>query len=319
MQNMARKLRIEYPGAIYHVMKRGDRREPIFADDHDRTCFMETLGEACRKTDWQVHAYCLMPNHFHLVLETPQANLVDGMQWFLGTYTIRFNRRHKEFGHLFSGRYKSLVIDGSGDGYFKAACDYAHLNPARAGLLQPEEGLHEFLWSSFALYVNPNARPPWLRVDRLFGEWRIAQDSESGRRVFAEGKERRRLEDMEQEFAAIERGWCLGDDEFRRELLEQNSESPSTIHYGETVQEAVEVRAERALREALAQMGWTERDVQGRPKGHPNKVRLARELRARTTMPLAWIAQRLSMGSRGYLTWLLQEQQEENDQTERLI
>ena len=109
---MGRKLRVQYPGAIYHVMNRGDRREPIFKDDADRERFLQTLGEACAKTDWQVHALCLMPNHFHLVVETPRANLVAGMKWFLGTYTSRFNRRHKLFGHLFSGRYKSLVVDG---------------------------------------------------------------------------------------------------------------------------------------------------------------------------------------------------------------
>src|SRR6266478_3646521 len=91
---MARKVRIEYPGAIYHVMNRGDRREPIFKDDADRRRFVETLAEACAKTGWQVHAYVLMPNHFHLVVETPQPNLVAGMKWFLGTYTSRFNRRH---------------------------------------------------------------------------------------------------------------------------------------------------------------------------------------------------------------------------------
>ena len=82
---MPRRLRIEYPGAIYHVMNRGDRREPIFKDDPDRIRFLQTLGEACRKTDWQVHAYCLMGNHFHVVVETPNANLVAGMRWFLST------------------------------------------------------------------------------------------------------------------------------------------------------------------------------------------------------------------------------------------
>ncbi len=107
---MARKLRIRYSGAMYHVMNRGDRREAIFDDDPDRHRFLSTLGETCAKTDWQVHAFCLMPNHFHLVLETPQPNLVAGMKWFLGTYTSRHNRRHKEFGHLFSGRYKALPV-----------------------------------------------------------------------------------------------------------------------------------------------------------------------------------------------------------------
>jgi putative transposase len=119
---MARKLRVEYPGAIYHVMNRGDRREPIFRDEEDRRRFITTLGEACAKTGWQVHALCLMHNHFHLVVETPRANLVAGMRWFLGTCTGRFNRRHRLFGHLFSGRYKALIVDGSGNGYLKTVC-----------------------------------------------------------------------------------------------------------------------------------------------------------------------------------------------------
>jgi REP element-mobilizing transposase RayT len=96
---MGRKLRVQYPGAIYHVMNRGDRREPIYHDDLDRQRFLATLAEACAKTGWQVHAWGLMGNHFHRVVETPKANLVLGMKWFLGTYTGRFNRRHKLFGH----------------------------------------------------------------------------------------------------------------------------------------------------------------------------------------------------------------------------
>lgn len=140
---MPRQLRIEYPGAIYHVMNRGDRREPIFEDDTDRQRFVTTLAEACAKTDWQVHAYCLMNNHFHLVVETPEANLVAGMRWFMSTYTARFNRRHKQFGHLFSGRYKSLIVDGSGNGYLRTVCDYVHLNPVRAKLLRAGQSLRD--------------------------------------------------------------------------------------------------------------------------------------------------------------------------------
>ena len=101
---MARPLRIQYPGAMYHVMNRGDQREDIFRDDEDRQRFLGTLTEACGKTEWQIHAYCLMRNHFHLVIETPQPNLVFGMKWLLGTYTKRFNIRHKICGHLFAGR-----------------------------------------------------------------------------------------------------------------------------------------------------------------------------------------------------------------------
>ena len=141
---MPRKLRLEYEGAIYHVMNRGDRREAIFLDDKDRERFLETLAECCAKTKWQIHACCLMNNHFHLVMETPQANLVAGMKWFLGTYTARFNRRHKLFGHLFSGRYKSLIVDGSCTGYLKTVCDYVHLNPARANLVSADKPLSDY-------------------------------------------------------------------------------------------------------------------------------------------------------------------------------
>jgi REP element-mobilizing transposase RayT len=108
MPDMARQLRIEYPGAVYHVMSRGDRREAVFKDDQDCEGFLRALAEACEKSLWQVHAYCLMRTHFHLVLETPQPTLVAGMKWLLGTYTSRCNRRHRQFGHLFSGRYKAL-------------------------------------------------------------------------------------------------------------------------------------------------------------------------------------------------------------------
>ena len=123
---MPRKLRIEYPGAMYHVMSRGDRRERIFLDDVDRQDFIKTLAEACPKTNWQVHAYGLMPNHYPLVLETPEPNLVAGMAWLQSTYTIRLNHRHQLFGHVLSGRYKAQLVEGSGNGYLRTACDYAH-------------------------------------------------------------------------------------------------------------------------------------------------------------------------------------------------
>jgi len=177
-------------------MNRGDRREPIFKDDRDRENFVKTLDETCAKTGWHVHAYCLMPNHFHLVVETPHPNLVAGMKWFLGTYTSRFNRRHKLFGHLFSGRYKSLLVDGSGNGYLKAVCDYVHLNASRAKLLRPNQPLSGYRWSSWAEYIKPPSRRPiWLRLDRLLGECKIPKDSPAGRRELDRQLEARRIEE----------------------------------------------------------------------------------------------------------------------------
>jgi putative transposase len=104
MRAMARPLRLQYPGAVYHGMARGSRGQAIFGDNTDRKVFLETLGESCEKTGWRIHAYVLMGNHYHLLAETPETNLVAGMKWLQGTYTQRYNRRHRVFGHLFQAR-----------------------------------------------------------------------------------------------------------------------------------------------------------------------------------------------------------------------
>jgi len=303
---MARKLRVQYPGAIYHVMNRGDRREAIFQGDDDRRLFLKTLGETCGKTDWQIHAWCLMRNHFHLVIETPRGNLVTGMKWLLGTYTMRYNLRHKEFGHLFSGRYKALIVDGSGNGYLKTVCDYVHLNPVRSKTLSPDQAIKMFAWSSYPSYLaSPTERPSWLRVDRLLGEWGIPKDSPAGRRAFSEKLEWRRKEELKDEFRAVERGWCLGTEEFRRELLEQVGQQARPTHSGADVRESDAAKAERITQEALKQLGWTDADLNARRKGDPSKITLALKLRRETTMTQAWIANRLMMGTPDHLAHLL--------------
>ena len=304
---MARKLRIQYPGAIYHVMNRGDRRDAIFADDQDRQRFLETLAQACQKTGWQVHAYCLMRNHFHLVVETPQPNLVAGMKWLLGVYTSRYNRRHKEFGHLFSGRYKALIVEGSGNGYLKTVCDYVHLNPARAEVVKVRQPLSDYVWSSYRLYLGaPSRRPGWLRVDRLLGEWGIPKDSVAGRRVFGERMEWRRREKPGEEFKRVERGWCLGGEAFRQELLEavEHAARAKPLRGGGAGGRGGAGRADGG---GEAQAHGVERDgpegaAQRRPAGRsgwPGNCARRRRCRWR------WIAERLCMGSRGYLAWLL--------------
>jgi len=299
MPHMARKLRVQYPGAIYHVMSRGDRREPIFKDDNDRRRFLETLGEACAKTGWQVHAYCLMLNHFHLVVETPQANLVAGMKWFLGTYTSRFNRRHKLFGHLFSGRYKSLIVDGSGDGYLRTVCDYVHLNPVRAKLLRPEEPLQDFPWASYPEYLRRTSkRPAWLRVDRVLGEFGIQKDDTAGRRRFARAMEERRGKDQPGEWKPVRRGWFLGGGQLKEQMLEMMGSSIRSHHGGEEKRETDGQKAERLVKKELQERRLTERDLEQRRKTDVEKIKMAKRLRAESVMTLDWIAQRLQMGCR---------------------
>jgi len=121
---MPRSIRLEYPGAFYHVMARGNRRESIYRDEEDRRFFLKTLGEACGMTGWRVHAWVLLRNHYHLLIETPEPNLVAGMQWLQNTYTRRFNVRHRLWGRLFGDRYKAVLVQGAGY-YYETLLDYA--------------------------------------------------------------------------------------------------------------------------------------------------------------------------------------------------
>ena len=297
---MPRKIRIEYAGAIYHVMSHGDRREEIFYDDVDRHDFLKTIGEACQKADFQVHAYCLMPNHFHLVMETPNANLVAGMKWLLSSYTLRLNHRRKLVGHVFSGRYKALLVDGSGDGYLKTVCDYVHLNPARAHMLKSQDPLLAYPWSSMIWYLAaPKYRPSWMRTDRLLGAHGIQKDDAQGRKYFAERLEARRRAEREdeEEWKPIRRGWCVGSSEFREQLLEKMERSLGENHAGELRSESAQAKAERIIGQELRRLGWNQADLVLRLKGDPAKMALAGRLRKETTLPMTWIAQRLSMGT----------------------
>ena len=181
---MARPIRIQYPGAVYHVMARGNRGLKIFADDQDRKSFLGTLEEACGKTGWRVHAYVLMANHYHLLLQTPEPNLVDGMKWLQGTYTQRYNARHKVRGHLFQGRYKAVPVEAGGedDNYFAVVSTYIHLNPARAGLIRPgEQRLKRYRWSSYPWYLNgAGRRSRWLEVQRVMESVGLAAGQRKG-------------------------------------------------------------------------------------------------------------------------------------------
>lgn len=159
---MARPLRLEFAGAVYHVTNRGDRREAIFFDDEDRNVFLRLLGREVEQQRWRLYAYCLMGNHYHLLVETPEPNLSRGMRRLNGVYTQTFNRRHGLVGHLFQGRYKGIVVDR--DSYLLELCRYVVLNPVRAGLVETPDS---WAWSSYCATAGAAPAPAWLAVEEV--------------------------------------------------------------------------------------------------------------------------------------------------------
>jgi putative transposase len=184
------------------------------------------------------------------------------MRWLLSAYTIRLNHRHQLIGHVFSGRHKSLLVDGSG-GYLKTVCDYVHLNPVRARLLEAEDRLSAYPWTSLAWYAAAREhRPGWMRVDRLLGEHGLAGDTAANRRKFEARMEARRLEKSDPaSLRQVRRGWCLGSEEFRQKLLERMEGRGGEHYSGEVRREMAEGKAERIVAGELRRLGWREKDL----------------------------------------------------------
>jgi putative transposase len=177
---MARPLRIEYDGALYHVTSRGNERKAIFKDDSDRPLFLTTLAQVIERFHWLCHAYCLMKNHYHLVIETPDGNLSKGMRQLNGVYTQAFNRRHRRVGHLFQGRFKGILVQK--ESHFLEVCRYVVLNPVRAkSVSRPGE----WVWSSYRATAGLTARPKALTIEEILGHF--------GRRKSASQKKYRRF------------------------------------------------------------------------------------------------------------------------------
>ena len=147
---MTRPLRLAYPGALYHVTTRGNARQAIYTDDQDHSTFLAVLAAVVMRSQWLCHAYCLMDNHYHLLIETPQGNLSAGMRQLNGVYTQRFNRRHTRVGHVFQGRFKAILVER--ENYLLELCRYVVLNPVRAGLISE--------WKQY----------PWIWVRREEGD-----------------------------------------------------------------------------------------------------------------------------------------------------
>ena len=163
---MSRPLRIGYSGALYHLTSRGNARGEIFFDNADREIFLNVLGAVVERFGWRIHAYCLMGNHYHLLAQTPQSNLSQGMRWLNGVYTQRFNRRHERVGHVFQGRFKSILVEC--DSYLLELARYIVLNPVRAGLANLPD---HWRWSSYRATTGEQEAPPWLSVSWILGQF----------------------------------------------------------------------------------------------------------------------------------------------------
>jgi putative transposase len=303
-------------GAVYHVMCRGNNGQMIFEPTSNgrgvgakkgdgQRLFLRTLEEACEQTGWRIHAYVLMGNHYHILLETPEANLVAGMKWFQGTYTQRFNSLFGCRGHLFQGRYKSLPVESDAS-YFRSVGNYIHLNPFRAGLAGEgvEKSLEEYEWSSYSAYVGH--RPKTLKglmQDRLLSACGIdpvlsdRQEMYRSQMVFKMRGESGSdaIDDLVQK--QIRRGWFVGGDGFRKWLAQQLPGTGDNLR-GEQRRAHDECEAERLLEVALSALNMTESELLNLRFNRPEKQAVAWLLKSRTTVTGVWIAQRIRMGSR---------------------
>ena len=311
--SMARSLRIQYPGAHYHAMCRGNDGQEIFFHDDGRRLFLHTLTEACEQTGWRVHAYCLMSNHYHLLLETPEANLVDGMKWFQGTYTQRINAMRKRRGHLFQGRYKAIPIqtdprDG-GLEYFRQVSTYIHLNPYRAqlcGVGMPSP-LESYEWSSYPAYVGKVRKPfPWLTREKVLKTWGLSGSDNSSLLEYRQKLERVMKFDKDPQAGrrgefeeSPKKGWFLGSDLFKAKLdnLVKGRTEKDTFR-GEQRRDHGISEAERLLTIYLRSLDIQEEDLIKSKNTRLEKQAVAWVLKTKTTVTGVWIAERLQMGHR---------------------
>jgi REP element-mobilizing transposase RayT len=285
---------MEFAGAIYHVISRGNYRKALFEDGAD-LAFERTLFEVSAKCGWRLHAYVVMSNHYHLALETPEANLVEGMRWLQGTFGIRFNAFRRERGHVFQSRYKSLVIEEGRP--LLGLVNYIHLNPVRAGLVSLKE-LRSYGASSYPKFFDAESPPPLVRK-RFLGALEFP-DSEAGMVEYAkhlkmaEENDPGARDELTRKYC---QGWSVASAEYRRGLQERYAELEEAADWGgKEVGELREAKWSQALEALIAECGKSLTDAIRERKSAPWKIEVARGLRARTTATNKWIAEKLAMG-----------------------
>ncbi|MFC1761593.1 transposase [Planctomycetota bacterium] len=292
---MPRSLRIEYPGAVYHVLNRGNYRHAIFDGDDRKLAFEEMLSQTCERTGWIVHAFALLDNHYHICLETPDANLSAGMQWLQSSFANYFNRSVREQGHVFQGRYKSLVVER--DAYLGPLLNYIHLNPLRASL-EDAESLGTWRWSSLWYLFHKRKRWPTMDLSPCLYYAGGLTDTPAGRKNYCEylaWLSTSNKAKKEQAFARMCRGWALGTREFKKDLMtEDRAEGAERL--GHVSQEARELYWERLLEQMLTFHGKTQSDIDRERKSAEWKVMIAHYLKRHTAVTNGWLSRHLNMG-----------------------
>ncbi|MBI4622863.1 MAG: transposase [Verrucomicrobia bacterium] len=294
---MARKLRLQYAGALYHVINRGNYRADVFATDGAKEAFLDCLAEACEKTGWRVHGYVVMRNHYHLALETPAANLVEGMQWLQSTYANRFNRFRGEHGHVFQGRYHAILVEDGA--HLGAVVHYIHLNPVRAHLVSARSS-PQYRWSSLHFLAKPKARPPWLRLGDALNAAGALPDTAAGHAAYLDFLAWLHEDEPAQEAHGFERmcaGWAMGSNEFRVALIEDHREALGDLDLAEADSAEIRERAgEQALGACMERLGHSWTEILEQPKAVAWKVAIAAHLRTKSTVKNPWLAEKLHMG-----------------------
>ncbi len=304
---MARKLRLEFSGACYHVLNRGNYRRDLFATAGAAASFRACLFEACTCYQWRLHAFGIMRNHFHLAVETPEPNLSDGMQWLQSTWAARFNRFHGESGRPFQGRYKALHVE-PGHALAQVA-HYIHLNPVRAGVVTADR-ITDFPWSSLPDFLR-RKRPQFLEARTVLAESGHLRDSSAGWRGYVRYLAVLAEEDVklrEKKFGRLSRGWAVGSAEFKLALKEELlAQHPDAEPFGllgadrEAVQEARAALWEERLQAAARIFGVSLLRLPAK-KSATEKMRLAALMKTATSVSNGWLAARLRMGVPGSVT-----------------
>jgi putative transposase len=298
---MARKIRLEYAGACYHVINRGNYRRDLFAADGTAESFRACLFEAATRFGWRLHAFVIMRNHFHLAVETPEPNLSEGMRWLQGTWAMRFNRFRGVTGRPFQGRYKALHVE-PGHALAQVA-NYIHLNPLRAKVVTAEE-LPKYPWSSLVLFPQAT-RPDCLDSRTILNECGGLPDTGPGWKRYVAylgvvAEEDDRLRDAK--FGRLSKGWVIGSKEFKtdlkKDLVEQGGRGERFQLLGADRTAHAELHTEiwedklKALEKGL---GVRIEQLPAK-KSVPEKVMLAVAMKMRTSVSNGWLAERLSMG-----------------------